>query len=232
MSKIKLDKRLLSVASMVKKGSVVADIGTDHAYLLCYLLENEICEKGIAADLRKGPLENARQTVIASGLNEKVELVLSDGLQNIKENSCDTIVIAGMGGILISEILEKAPWVKNKNIHIIAQPMSHSETLREYFVKNGFKILKEKTSTDSKHYYCVMSAVYTGEKQEKSPAYYYLGELLSNSDETTKIYIEKMLTSLKKRNDALIKCGKEDVLLNETVKEIETEIKETALWLK
>lgn len=230
MSKIKLDKRLSSVSSMVKKGSVVADIGTDHAYLLCYLLENGICERGIAADLRKGPLENARQTVVASGLSEKVELVLSDGLENIKENSCDTIVIAGMGGILISEILEKAPWVKNKSIHIIAQPMSHSETLREYLVKNGFEILEEKTSTDGKHYYCAMSAVYVGKTEEKTPAYYYLGELLLNNDETTKIYIEKMLTSLKKRNDALIKCGKEDVLLNETVKEIEQKIKETALW--
>lgn len=230
MSKIKLDKRLSSVASMVKKGSVVADIGTDHAYLLCYLLENGICERGIAADLRKGPLENARQTVIASGLSEKVELVLSNGLENIKENSCDTIVIAGMGGILIAEILEKAPWVKNKNIHIIVQPMSHSETLREYFVKNGFEILQEKTSTDSKHYYCAISAIYNGEFKEKTTAYYYLGELLLNGDETTKIYIEKMLTSLKKRNDALIKCGKEDVFLNETVKEIEQKIKETALW--
>ena len=171
-------------------------------------------------------MENAQKTVVSCGLSENVELILSDGLEKIKENSCDDIVIAGMGGILIAEILSKAKWVCNKNIHIIAQPMSHCEVLREFFVKNGFKILQEKTSTDMKHYYCAMSAVYTGETAECEESYYYLGELLNNQDETTKLYIKKMLTSLKKKNDALMNCGKQDFTLSEVIEDIEKKIGE------
>ena len=67
MSKIKLDDRLSAVAGLVRNGKRVADIGTDHGYLVAYLVENGMCPSGIPADLRKGPLENARQTVIQQG---------------------------------------------------------------------------------------------------------------------------------------------------------------------
>ena len=80
MSKIKLDDRLSTVASLVRHGKRVADIGTDHGYLVAYLVENGICPKGIAADLRVGPLDNAKQTVIQQGLSDKIELILSDGI--------------------------------------------------------------------------------------------------------------------------------------------------------
>ena len=129
---------------------------------MAYLVENGVCPSGIAADLRQGPLENARQTVIQQGLCDKIELILSDGLEKITEDSCDDIVIAGMGGNLIAEILEKAPWVKSERIHIVAQPMTHAEVLRQWFIDNGFEIEKEKTATDGKRYYCIISAFYTG----------------------------------------------------------------------
>lgn len=199
MSKIKLDSRLSAVASFVRQGSVVADIGTDHAYLLCYLIENGICPEGIAADINKGPLNNAKQTVIDCGINDKVQLILSDGLKSIPENSADDIVMAGMGGILISEIIDCAPWVKNENINIIAQPMTHAEVLREYLCKNGFKINKEITATDGKRLYVVMSLSYSGLTYDYDKSYYYLGELLKNNDEITKKYIEKMISALQKK---------------------------------
>ncbi|MEE1321952.1 MAG: class I SAM-dependent methyltransferase [Acutalibacteraceae bacterium] len=199
MSKIKLDNRLSAVASLVRQGSVVADIGTDHAYLLCYLIENGVCSEGIAADINKGPLNNAKQTVIDCGINDKVQLILSDGLKSIPENSADDIVMAGMGGILISEIIDCAPWVKNENINIIAQPMTHAEVLREYLCKNGFKINKEITATDGKRLYVVMSLSYSGLTYDYDKSYYYLGELLKNNDEITKKYIEKMISMLQKK---------------------------------
>ena len=164
MSRIKLDTRLSMVASLVPASNVVADIGTDHAYLLCHLIEKGVTPKGIAADINKGPLENARQTVIDCGISDKVELILSDGLQNVPENSADCIVLAGMGGILISEIIEKALWLQNPAVTIVAQPMTHAEVLRKFFCDNGFVIIKEKTATDGKRYYVSMSAVYIGEK--------------------------------------------------------------------
>ena len=207
MEKIRLDSRLESVASLVEKGSVVADIGTDHAYLLCYLIQKGICPSGIAADLRKGPLANAQQTVVSCGLSDKVELVLSDGLQNIKENSCDTIVMAGMGGILISEIIQKAPWVFSEGVSIIAQPMTHAEVLRKFLCENGFEIKKEVTSTDGKRVYCALNAQYTGNKANKDESYYFLGELTSNNDEITRKYIDKLIFTLDKKLQAQEKAG-------------------------
>lgn len=207
---IKLDARLSAVASLVRVGARVADIGTDHAYLVTYLIKKGICPNGIAADLRKGPLENARQTVIEAGLTEKVELILSDGLENIKENSCDDIVLAGMGGNLIAEILSKAQWIKNENINIVAQPMTHAEVLRQFFIDNGFEILKEKTATDGKRLYCIMSARFNGRADKHDISYIYTGRLFDNNDEITYKYIDKMLITLEKKHSALVAAGKSD----------------------
>ncbi len=227
MSKIKLDDRLSAVASLVRQGSVVADIGTDHAYLLCYIIEKGVCPCGIAADINKGPLNNARQTVIDCGLTDKVQLILSNGLKNIPENSADDIVMAGMGGILISEIIDCAPWVKNENINIIAQPMTHAEVLREYFCKNGFKINKETTSTDGKRHYVAISASYAGLIYDYEKSYYYLGELLKNNDENTKKYIEKMIFTLNKKLEAQKKAGIEGTYeLENLINDIKTKFTE------
>ena len=221
MSKIKLDDRLITVASLVRNGKRVADIGTDHGYLVAYLVENNICPCGIAADLRKGPLENARQTVIQQGLSDKIELILSDGLMNISEDSCDEIVIAGMGGNLIAEILEKAPWVKDERIHIIAQPMTHAEALRQWFIDNGFEIECEKTATDGKRYYCIISAEYTGEIKSYSSSYIYTGEIKPATD-TDINYLRKILTAMTKKYNALMSANKED---NDNLKEIIDDIR-------
>ena len=220
MSKIKLDDRLSKVASLVRNGKRVADIGTDHGYLVAYLVENGICPSGIAADLRKGPLENARQTVIQQGLSDKIELILSDGLMNIPENACDDIVIAGMGGNLIAEILEKAPWVKNERINIVAQPMTHAEVLRQWFIDNGFSINQERTATDGKRYYCIISAAYTGTKESHCASYIYMGEIKPEND-TDIEYLRKILTAMTKKYNALMSANKED---NDNLKEIIEEI--------
>ena len=211
MGKIKLDSRLSAVADFVREGKTVADIGTDHAYLLAYLLQQGIIKKGIAADLRKGPLENARKTLIESDQLEKVNLILSDGLDELKKGDCEDIVIAGMGGILIKEILERTPWVFDENIHIIAQPMTHAEVLRRFFLENGFKILEESSATDGKRYYCIISAQYDGIKRDAEEWYTYVGELIKNSDNVSQTYIEKTLATLEKKLDALKNAGVEDI---------------------
>lgn len=210
MGRIKLDNRLMSVASLVRKGSTVVDVGTDHAYVVAYLIENGIIENAIASDINKGPLENARQTLIDCGISEKTELILSDGLMSVPENSADDIVVAGMGGILISEILENAPWLKNKNIHIIAQPMTHAEILRKWLCDNGFEIQREVASTDGKRVYVAISAFFTGKIHSFFDGYYYIGELKENKDELSMMYIDKILNSLQKKYDARRSAGLED----------------------
>lgn len=210
MGKIKLDSRLMAAANLVRNGSTVADIGTDHAYLIAYLLQEGKIEKAIAADLRKGPLENAEKTLLDCGMLDKVTLKLSDGLDEISEGECEDIVIAGMGGILIKEILERTPWIFNEKIHIIAQPMTHAEVLRKFFVENGFKINRETAATDGKRHYCIISASYNGEKAEAENWYTYIGELANNKDDISLMYINKIITALEKKLNAIKNAGAED----------------------
>lgn len=227
MGKIRLDSRLSAVASLVRQGSVVADIGTDHAYLLAHLLQEGKIQKGIAADLRKGPLENARKTLIECGMLEKVSLVLSDGLDEIKKGDCEDITIAGMGGILIKDILERTPWVYDSSIHIVAQPMTHAEVLRRFFVENGFEIERELAATDGKRYYCIISARYNGKKLTADPWYTYIGELLNNSDDTSQMYISKVVGTLEKKLEAIKKAGvNDDENLEDTLNSIKQKISE------
>ncbi len=211
MGKIRLDSRLSAVADLVREEKTVADIGTDHAYLLAYLLQQGKIESGIAADLRKGPLENARKTLLDCGELDRVCLVLSDGLDELKKGDCEDIVIAGMGGILIKEILERTPWVYDESIHIVAQPMTHAEVLRRFFLENGFKILKESSATDGKRYYCIISVQYDGKKREAEEWYTYVGELLKNRDEVSQTYIKKTVAALDKKLEAMKKADIENI---------------------
>ncbi len=203
MTEIKLDSRLLTVASMVRKNSTLIDIGTDHGYLPCYLVQKGIVKSAIASDVRKMPLQSAIETINLCGLNDKIEAILSDGLENIPDNSGDTVVLAGMGGILISEILSKKEWIKNANIQIIAQPMTHPEKTREFFLNNGFEISEEKSCFAQNHYYCVISAYYTGKLTQKENGYLYYGELAKNTDDYTVNYLKAQYNRIKKRYDAL-----------------------------
>ena len=223
MGKIRLDSRLSAVAELVREGSTVADIGTDHAYLLAHLLLKGKINKGIAAELRKGPLENARKTLAECDLLEKVSLILSDGLDEIKKGDCTDITIAGMGGILIKDILERTPWIYDKSIHIVAQPMTHGEVLRRFFIENGFVIDRELAATDGKRYYCIISAFYNGEKRKAEDWYTYIGELVNNTDETSMLYVDKIVSTLEKK---LLAIRKADVADDENIEDTINSIKQ------
>lgn len=203
MQTVKLDPRLSSVAALVRQGSRVADIGTDHAYLPVFLLQTGVSPSAVAADLRKMPLENARKTVEAYSLGGKITTVLSDGLDTIDPESCDDIVIAGMGGLLITELISRTLWLKNSRFRLVLQPMSHAEDLRRFLFENGFEIIEEHCSQDGRHCYCVMAAEYKGEVFPFSPALPYIGKLAENRDEITAIYLQKQLSRLEKRCTAL-----------------------------
>lgn len=112
---IVLSPRLKTAADMVRKGVVAADIGTDHAYLPSYLVLSGICPRALACDLRKGPLENAAETLEHWNIADKITLCLSDGLDELSAGEADDIIMAGMGGILIAKLLERTEWVKIKH---------------------------------------------------------------------------------------------------------------------
>ncbi len=206
---MKLDNRLMAIANLVRKNKVFADIGTDHAYLPVYLVENDTIKKGIAADLRVGPLENARDAVVSYGYSEQIELRLSDGLDNFKENEVEEIAVAGMGGLLISEFINRTHWLKNENIHLILQPMTHVEELRKTLFDNGFIIDKEVVAKDGDKLYIILSVYYHAGQTAYTDLDLIVGKLLCNNDELSKEYLLKLHNKYNKKLDALKKAGKE-----------------------
>lgn len=202
---LKLKPRLKMAADMVRSGSRIADIGTDHAYLPAALILEGKIPSAVAADLRKGPLENAEATVRSYGIEDKVQLRLSNGLKFVLPEEADDIVIAGMGGILIAEILEAAPWVKDKSKRLILQPQSHSEDVREYLFSNGFEIIDETACFEDEKVYICICAEYTGSITEHSDAEILLGKFKDEDDEAAKAFREKKLKRVRVRLDALTK---------------------------
>lgn len=173
-----LDSRLSLCASFVPPGARLADIGTDHGYLPIWLAKTGRIAHAVAADLRPGPLERARENVKKYRVEEIVQLRLSDGLQAISPAETDFIVIAGMGGEVIVSILDAAPWLKETGIRLALQPMTRAEDLRRYLADHGFEILEERPVISQGRPYSVLLTVYTGRREEKDLLFPYLGKLL------------------------------------------------------
>ena len=192
---ISLTERLKTISSMIR-GRVCADIGTDHALLPCYLILSGKASKCYACDIAKGPLERAKANIEKYGLEEKIETVLYNGISPEIAANCDSIVIAGMGGNMIADILSVH---KFKDIRLVLQPMTKQEVLREYLISNGFVIEDERTVFDNGKYYTVMQ-VGLGVSEKYSPAKLEVGKQpLLRLDETDRMYIKNKVEALKKR---------------------------------
>ena len=165
MSAIKTpDSRLLSAIPYLREGGVVADIGTDHAYLPIELCRRGICRRAVACDINEGPINAARANIRAAGLSDRIDTLCTDGLHGVEPYAPDDILIFGMGGELIVRILCEAPWVRDGQIGLILQPMSRAEVLRRYLWENGFTVLGETLSRADRLYQTVY-ARYTGEAE-------------------------------------------------------------------
>ena len=142
-----LKPRLRMVYESVPINSVVADIGTDHAFLPIALINGGKATKVIACDINEGPLSVAAKNVQNAGVNN-IELRLSDGLEKVTPGEVDVVTVAGMGGDLISGIISKAKWLKEYKTTLILQPMSSADSLREGLYKEGYRIISEKAVED------------------------------------------------------------------------------------
>lgn len=139
-----LSKRLEKVASFVPNGAILADIGSDHAYLPCYLVHKGIVEKAIAGEVVKGPFDSALRKVKEERLENYITVRLADGLQAIEETDrVDTVTIAGMGGPLIVSILEKDSEKLKNMTRLILQPNTHAHVIRQWAIKNEWAIIDE-----------------------------------------------------------------------------------------
>ena len=206
---IKLTPRLKCIADYIDNGSIVADIGTDHAYLPIYLVENGICSEIYASDISEGPLNRA-QYYMRRHIPDKMKnitLIQSNGFENIP-NRCNCIVIAGMGGDTISQILHDGSVGENKKL--ILQPMKESVSLRKFLYDNNFTIIDESIVEEKQNrLYSIIVAKY-GHEQYRDLDLYMSKPLQRKHDNYARLYLEKLIRVQRKiidgkRNSRFIK---------------------------
>lgn len=158
----------MTAVPYIRGGRLVADIGTDHAYLPIYLCEQRkltpvtakngetLC--AIAADINRGPVERADQHIAEARLTQYIKTLQTDGLTGLDAFDPADIIIFGMGGELIASILAAAPWAGEAGKRLILQPMTHAEKLREYLLKTGFAIIGETLSREGDRIYQTICA--------------------------------------------------------------------------
>ena len=153
-----LSQRMLKIVNFVETGTKILDVGTDHGYIPIYLVENGISKNVIASDISKKSLEKTIRKVKHKKLEEYIDVRLGDGLNVIEPNEVDGVIMAGMGGILIEEILEKSKDITDTIDYLIFQPMIGSKELRQYLNKNSFKIVDEELAKDKDKFYEIIYA--------------------------------------------------------------------------
>ena len=171
---IKLSKRLQAVAGCIPPGLPAADIGTDHAFLPIYLAENGICPRVLAMDVREGPLSRAAEHVNNRHLEDKIEVRLSDGLRALSPGEAEVIIIAGMGGKLITRILENDLNLALGVQKLVLSPQSEIPETRHWLEDHGFRISREQILWEEGKYYRILE-VLPGQDPYGREIYYLFG---------------------------------------------------------
>ncbi|MBE7011861.1 MAG: SAM-dependent methyltransferase [Ruminococcaceae bacterium] len=197
----KLTPRLQKIYDIVPPCKTICDIGTDHAYIPVCLTLSGKCDFAIASDIVKGPVERARATVSAYDAEDKVSVRLGGGLETVSENEAETIIIAGMGGLLIAQILGNSKNVAKSAKTLILQPMTAVSELREYLNQNGFTIEKEFIVREEEKLYTIM-LVLVGEDTPYTKAELYMGKKIEK-DENFDSYRKNRIYKLEKQINGL-----------------------------
>lgn len=194
-----LTPRLQAIADLVPPGSRLADVGTDHAYIPVYLTAKGICPTAIAGDIVPGPLDNARRTVEKYGVSDKVTTLLSPGLEAFPPRCADAVVIAGMGGDQIADIVAAASWLCHPEVTLLLQPMSMQEKCRTALHRLSFACEKEVWVEEGRHCYVVM--VYRFSLKELPPLSHltaFVGSAPGQDDPAAKRYLHNRTDKLRR----------------------------------
>ena len=173
-----LGNRLSLCASMVREGTKLVDIGTDHAYLPIWLVRKGRISNAIAADVKLSPLRSAERNIRRYHVEEQVSARLSDGLDAVFPNA--------------------APWLKQEHKRLILQPMTSAEELRRFLAREGFSILREEATEEDGHIYSVMQVMYAPAQAGGGELYPYIGKLDGSTAES-RAYISKCAVRLFKK---------------------------------
>ncbi len=197
-----LSERLKTISELVPTGSSVADVGTDHAYLPIFLIQNGISNSVIATDIKEGPLSTAQKNIEESRV-KGISLRLCDGLAAVEKGEVDTVVIAGMGGDNIIHIIEEAEWLKAAGKTLVLQPMSSVDDLRRYLAKTGFFIETEIPVIDAGKVYSVMKVKYAEKIREIDLFEAVVGKIVEQRNSAAEKYLKNILSSLTKKANGI-----------------------------
>lgn len=217
MDKYKIaDRRLAAAAAFARKGARAADIGTDHASLPIYLVGNGIAPCALACDINEGPLNAAKANISAAGLSDRIDTLLTDGLNGVEHFAPEDVYILGMGGELIWRIIDNSQVSRQVGIKLILQPMTHAHDLRKGLCVNGFNIVDETLIRDRDRVYQIIVAEYDGIIREFSEVELWLGNknIARGGDELVDI-ASVYMRALEKKIKGFADAGKVDAKTNE-----------------
>lgn len=193
---IKLDGRLKAIVELISDEKTIVDVGCDHGLIPNYLIENNLAKKIYASDISKDSLQKNIELTQKFNNQDKIISVLGDGLKPFYDTDFDAVIIAGMGGELISKII-KDSFETIKNRTLILQPMTAVVELREYLAENGFKIIEEKIVKVSKKYYEIFKVKRGFDENSKKYNCLYGYNLIEEKNPLLIEFIEKNISELK-----------------------------------
>lgn len=202
---LNLNARLRKIAELVPPNRCTADIGTDHGYIPIELVNKGIALHGIASDINKGPLLRAHENIQKHNLESLIETRLGSGLSTLSPDDAEVIIIAGMGGILISEILKASKEIVNSAKLLVLQPMTAVTELRQYLVENGFGIESEHLAAEEDKLYNIIVASPHGSCHYTLTELYLGKDLDKTTPDLFPRYREAVLKKLHRRKTGLAK---------------------------
>lgn len=206
---MQLSSRMRCLASLVTEGNRLADVGTDHGYVPISLVREGRIPSAVAMDVNRGPLARAEAHIRESGLSTYIETRQSDGLTRLQPGEADTVLIAGMGGMLTIRILEGGAHCLDSVKELVLQPQSDIHRVRNWLWAHGYRIVTEDIVEEDGKYYPMMRAV-RGQEQKPEQAQLYYGRLdVQRSPEALAAHLKAVLGADEKVAQTLRKSGRE-----------------------
>ena len=193
---MQLDARLAAIAAFVPHGTTLADIGADHAYLAATLVMKGIAWRAVVGDLSAGACAAARRTALTQRLTREIDVRQGDGLSVLTPGEAESIVIAGMGGALIAEILSGAPAVLTSVQTLVLQPMNGAAKLRRWLYTNGWDIVDETLARAGGHLYEIIRAEHGAAELPDDVLLHIGARLFEKRDPLLKAHIEAKIAKL------------------------------------
>ncbi|MBQ3865641.1 MAG: SAM-dependent methyltransferase [Clostridia bacterium] len=215
-----LSGRLFAIAEALPETGTVADIGSDHGYLPCHLLQKDPERRVIVTDVNPLPLARARERIASLGFVDRARFLLTDGLSGVDPAGIAAFVIAGLSGETIASILEAGKATLRPGQIFLLQPMTHEEILRAHLFRAGYQIRAEKAVRENGKVFLILSALFTGEKgEEPDPVVCAVGRFLPlHLDENARAYYRRMRDRLEGvaegRRKAGLSTSEQDKILN------------------